>query len=417
MERIIIKGGRPLRGTVRVGGSKNAALPILGAGLLCPGETIIRDVPRLRDVEVMVSLLEYLGARVSRAENTLRINASAVRPRDVSEELMRRMRASNLVLGPLLSRFGTVCISQPGGCDIGLRPMDLHLKAIRKLGAGVREQKGFIRAAAPRLRGAEIHFDLPSVGATENAMMAAVLAEGVTILRNAAREPEIVDLQDFLNAMGARVTGAGSGEIRVRGVRRLHGAEHTVIPDRIEAGTHMIAAAMTGGEVEVANVVAAHVEPLLAKLEECGVRVTPGAGVIRIAVPRGLRAADVKTRPYPGFPTDMQPQFVALACLARGTAVITETVFENRFRHVPELQRMGADIRLEDRVAIVRGGTGLYGARVEATDLRAGAALVLAGLAAESTTIIESPQHIDRGYENLEGKYRDLGADIRRETG
>lgn len=415
MERIIIKGGRRLKGTVRVGGSKNAALPILGAGLLCPGETVIRDVPRLRDVEVMISLLEYLGARVSRDKNTLRIDASAVRPREVSEELMRRMRASNLVLGPLLSRFGAVCISQPGGCDIGLRPMDLHLKAVRKLGAEVSEKKGFIRAVACRLRGADIHFDLPSVGATENAMMAAVLAEGVTVLRNAAREPEIVDLQDFLNAMGARITGAGSGDIRVEGVSELYPAEHRVIPDRIEAGTHMIAAAITGGEVEVTNVVTAHVEPVLAKLEECGVGVTQNRDRVLVAANGRLRAADVKTLPYPGFPTDMQPQFVALSCVAAGTGVITETVFENRFKHVSELRRMGADIRLEDRTAIVRGGSGLYGAHVEATDLRAGAALVLAGLAAENTTVIESPEHIDRGYEDLERKYRDLGAEIRRE--
>lgn len=416
MEKIIIKGGNRLRGTIRVGGSKNAALPILGASLLCPGKTIIRDVPRLRDVEVMISLLEYLGARVSRVENTLSIDASAVRPLDVSEVLMRRMRASNLVLGPLLSRFGKVCISQPGGCDIGLRPMDLHLKAIRKLGAEVSEKKGFIRAAARRLRGIDIHFDLPSVGATENAMMAAVLAEGVTVLRNAAREPEIVDLQNFLNAMGARVTGAGSSEIRVEGVGELHSAEHKVIPDRIEAGTHMIAAAITGGEVEVTNVIPAHVEPVIAKLQECGVEVTEHKDSVRVVMQGRLQAADVKTLPYPGFPTDMQPQFVALCCLAEGTSVVTETVFENRFKHVPELRRMGADIRLEDRTAIVRGGAGLYGTHVQATDLRAGAALVLAGLAAENTTVVESPEHIDRGYEDLERKYRELGAEIRRET-
>ncbi len=414
MGRIIIRGGNRLKGTIRVGGSKNAALPILGASLLCPGVTVIKDVPRLRDVDVMISLLEYLGARVSRDGHTLHIDGRDVHPLDVSEELMRRMRASNLVLGPLLGRFGRVCISQPGGCDIGSRPMDQHLKAIRKLGAAINDRRGFIQADTVGLVGTDIHLDVPSVGATENTMMAAVLAKGVTVIRNAAREPEICDLQSFLNGMGARVAGAGTSVIRIQGVAELHPVEHVVIPDRIEAGTHMIAAAITGGDLEITNVIPEHVEPVVAKLQECGVDVSETENSVRVAVNRELQCADVKTMPYPGFPTDMQPQFISLCCLARGTSVITETIFENRYKHVPELRRMGADIRIEDRTAIVRGVLSLSGTHVATTDLRAGAALVLAGLAAENTTVIESPEHIDRGYDNLEQKYRLVGAEIYR---
>ncbi|MBU4534020.1 MAG: UDP-N-acetylglucosamine 1-carboxyvinyltransferase [Eubacteriales bacterium] len=415
MGRIIIRGGNRLKGTIRVGGSKNAALPILGASLLCPGVTVIGDVPRLRDVDVMISLLEYLGARVSRNGHTLHIDGSNVRPLDVSEELMRRMRASNLVLGPLLSRFGRVCISYPGGCDIGSRPMDQHLKAIRKLGADIVEQRGFIRSTSKGLVGRDIQFDVPSVGATENTMMAAVLAKGTTVIRNAAREPEISDLATFLNGMGAMVSGAGSSVIRITGVSEMSPVEHVVIPDRIEAGTHMIAAAVTGGDLSIINVVPEHVEAIIAKLQECGVDVTETENSVRVVAGGELLGGDVKTMPYPGFPTDMQPQFVALCALARGTSIITETIFENRFKHVPELRRMGADIRIEDRTAIVRGVPALSGTHVATSDLRAGAALVLAGLAAENTTVVESPEHIDRGYEDLEHKYRSVGADIHRE--
>ncbi|MEW6458454.1 MAG: UDP-N-acetylglucosamine 1-carboxyvinyltransferase [Bacillota bacterium] len=412
MERIIIKGGNRLKGTISVSGAKNAVLPILGASLLCGGESFIRNVPNLQDVEVMVELLEYLGARINREDHCLRIDNRNVASREIGEDLMRKMRASNLVLGPLLGRFRTVLISQPGGCNIGSRPMDLHLRGMRALGARIEERAGFIKADAARLVGADIYLDVPSVGATENIMMAASLARGRTTLRNAAREPEVVDLQSYLNQMGAKISGAGTDVIRIEGVESLNPCRHTVIPDRIEAGTYLVAAAITGGEVTVKSIIPEHVEPVLAKLREAGAEFEVTGDAVHIRCPERLRAIDVRTLPYPGFPTDMQPQFVALLSLADGTSTVTETIFENRFKHVPELRRLGADIRLEGNTAIIKGKKSLSGALVEASDLRAGAALVLAGLGAENTTIVEQIEHIDRGYEKLEEKYRNLGAEI-----
>lgn len=414
MDRFVIRGGNRLEGEVRVEGSKNAALPIMAATILCTGESVIRGVPDLRDIRMMADLLRRLGARVTWQESTLSIDTSNLTAVSVPETIMRRMRASNLVLGPLLARYGEVCISQPGGCNIGARPMDLHIRGLRALGASITERSGYITGKATRLVGTEIHLDVPSVGATENLMMAAVLAEGTTVIRNAAKEPEIVDLQNFVNRLGARVRGAGTGVIKIEGVRTLHPAEHHVIPDRIEAGTHMVAAAITRGDVLVTNVIPEHVEPVTAKLREMGAVVKIKDDGVRVRVDRRLKAVDVKTMPYPGFPTDMQPQMMALLTLADGASIVAETIFENRFKHVPELGRMGADIRVEGYTAIVRGVPRLTGACVEASDLRAGAALVLAGLAAENTTVVEQAEHIDRGYARLEEKYRLLGADITR---
>lgn len=327
---------------------------------------------------------------------------------------MRQMRASNLILGPLLARNGRVRLSKPGGCAIGSRPMDQHIKGLQEMGVKVKERHGYIEASAEQLKGASIYLDVPSVGATENLMMAAVLAKGTTTIYNAAREPEIIDLQNFLNKMGAKIRGAGMDVIRIEGVEKLYPTEHTVIPDRIEAGTHMVAAVMTQGDVEITNVIPEHLEPVSAKLRQGGAEVIIGDDYIRVKGRGPLRGLDCKTMPHPGFPTDMQPQFMALLSIAEGTSIITETIFENRFQHVDELRRMGAQITLEGRTAIIRGVETLEGAFVEATDLRAGAALFLAALAAEEATVLEKIGHIDRGYENLEEKYRNLGAKVLR---
>jgi UDP-N-acetylglucosamine 1-carboxyvinyltransferase len=328
--------------------------------------------------------------------------------------LMRKMRASNLILGPMIAKNGKVKISKPGGCAIGTRPMDQHIKGLKELGVTIREKHGYIEARAEKLRGGEIYLDIPSVGATENLMMAAVLAEGTTIIRNAAREPEIVDLQNLLNKMGAKVRGAGTHVIRIDGVPKLHSAEHAVIPDRIEAGTHMIAAVITGGDIVVENVVPEHISPVIAKLRQGGAEVTPNGDSVRVRQKGKFKALEIKTLAYPGFPTDMQPQFLALLTTAEGTSILTETIFENRFQHVAELMRMGARITVEGRTAIISGVPNLEGAFVEATDLRAGAALFLAALAAEEATVLEKVNHIDRGYEDLEAKYKALGAKLHR---
>lgn len=414
MDIIIINGGKRLTGKVRVNGSKNATLPIMAASLLFDGTTVIKGVPSLRDVFVMKEVLNYLGAKVEQQGDTFHIDASKVKPLEISEKLMRKMRASGLVLGSLLARFGRAFISYPGGCDIGSRPMDLHLKGLAALGTNIKDDAGMILAQSKRLVGADIHLDVPSVGATENIMMSAVLAEGVTLIRNAAREPEIVDLQNFLNNIGAQVTGAGTDVIRIGGVKELQPAVHTVIPDRIEAGTYMTAAAITGGDIILENVIPEHVEPVTAKLRETGVRVLTGERWIRVQGTERPRPVDIRTMPFPGFPTDMQPQMVALLSLASGVSIVTETIFENRFKHVAELKRMGCMIRIEGSTAIINGVSKIYGAHVEATDLRAGAALLLAGLAAEGQTVVEGTSHIDRGYEKIEERYRSLGADIQR---
>ena len=417
MAKLEIAGGVRLEGEVEVSGAKNSILPIMAASLLGREPCCLLEVPRLADVSTMQEVLEFLGAKVSWVGRTLWLDPREVRPREVPPGLMRRLRASNLVMGAVLGRFREVRVAYPGGCAIGSRPMDLHLKGFMALGAEIKEDHGFIEARARQLRGADIHLDFPSVGATENIMMAAVLAEGTTVIRNAAKEPEIVDLQNFLNRLGARVKGAGSDVIRIQGVKSLGGAEYQVIPDRIEAGTHLVAAAITRGRVVVRNVIPEHLEALMAKLREAGVRIEvldPPSALLVEAAGR-LRGVDCKTLPYPGFPTDMQPQMMALLATAEGTSVITESIFESRFKHVDELRRMGAQIKVEGRVAVVHGVPRLSGAVVEATDLRAAAALVLAGLAAENTTVLEGVEHLDRGYERLDLKYRALGATIIRE--
>ncbi|WP_366924822.1 UDP-N-acetylglucosamine 1-carboxyvinyltransferase [Metallumcola ferriviriculae] len=412
MEKLIIMGGTKLKGTVKVSGSKNAVLPIMAASLLCDGQTVIHNVPRLRDVLVMEQVLQFLGAKTSKEGSALTIDTRGVNPQRITEVLMRKLRASNLVMGPLIARYGEVQAAYPGGCAIGSRPMDLHTKGFQNLGVQVSEKFGYIYAKGNKLAGADIHLDVPSVGATENIMMAASLIHGETILHNAAREPEIVDLQNFLNLMGAKVTGAGMDVIRILGVNRLRPVEHEVIPDRIEAGTHMLAAAVTGGKMKLIDVIPEHVEPVIAKLREAGIEVQEKDNSIEIISRQRPGPIDIKTMPYPGFPTDMQPQMMVLMSISQGTGIVSESIFENRFRHVDELRRMGAHIKLEGNLGIIKGVPKLSGALVEAPDLRAGAALVLAGMAANDITVVENVHHIDRGYENLEQKYTDLGARI-----
>ncbi|MTI81404.1 MAG: UDP-N-acetylglucosamine 1-carboxyvinyltransferase [Firmicutes bacterium] len=398
---------------VKVNGSKNASLPILAGTLLCAGTVKVNNVPQLQDIKNMKDVLSYLGAQVTCDGKDIIVDGSKIQSLEISEDLMRRMRASNLVLGPLLSRFGFVKISYPGGCNIGSRPMNLHLKGLKAMGAEIKEKFGYITATTESgLKGAEIHLDVPSVGATENLMMAATLAKGTTVLRNTAKEPEVEDLQKFLNSMGAKISGAGTDSITIEGVDELKPAEHTVIPDRIEAGTYMIAAAVTKSDITLSNVIAEHLKPLIAKLKETGVEITINDDNVRVSGVERPKAVDIKTMPYPGFPTDMQPQMMALLTIAEGTSVITETIFENRFKHVAELRRMGADIQLEGNTAIVRGVPSLTGAYVEASDLRAGAALALAAMAAEDGTVLDSIEHIDRGYERIEKQYNSLGARI-----
>ena len=419
MEAIVIRGRNRLRGTVRISGAKNAVLPMLAATVLTAAECVLHQVPDLRDVKVMVDILKGLGAEIkeevdAEGRRTIRVKASKLVSTQVKEELTREMRSSIFLMGPLLGRSGRVMVSQPGGCAIGPRPIDLHLKGLQALGARIEEKHGYIYAKATSLSGNLIHLDFPSVGATENIMMAAVLSRGTTIIQNAAKEPEIVDLQNFLNSMGACIKGAGSSVIRVEGVDELGAVEHTVIPDRIETGTFMAAAAITGGELRLENVIPEHVEAITAKLREIGVIIHEDRDTIIVQAPERLRAVDFKTLPYPGFPTDMQPQMMACMAVAEGTSIITETIFENRFKHAGELRRMGANITTEGRTAIVRGVPRLTGASVEAPSLREGAALILAGLVAEGPTVMEGVHHLDRGYEALEVKLQKVGADIRR---
>jgi UDP-N-acetylglucosamine 1-carboxyvinyltransferase len=416
MSKIIVRGGRRLSGSVRNSGAKNAVLPILAASLLAEeGVSIIQDVPLLDDVLTMRQVLTSLGADLRRDGDAVTVDASSLNSFEPPYELVRKMRASFLVMGPLLTRFGQARISLPGGCAIGTRPIDQHLKGFEAMGAEIALGQGYIDARSNgRLKGAKIYLDVPSVGATQNIMMAAALAEGTTVIENAAREPEIVDLANFMNGMGAVVRGAGTSMIRVEGVDRLRGAEHTVIPDRVEAGTYMVAAAITGGDVLIEGAIADHLTPVISKLEEMGVEIRECENGIRVAVNRPLKAVDVKTLPHPGFPTDMQAQIMALLMVAEGTSVVTETVFENRFMHVEEFRKLQGQIRVEGRSAIVTGGARLVGAKVCATDLRAGAALILAGLAAEGETEITGVHHIDRGYLQITEKLAALGADIRR---
>ena len=413
MEKLVIKGGRPLHGRVRVSSAKNAVLPIIVATLLPDSPATIIDAPNLEDVRTISSVIESLGGSVIHKGSEMIFDTSMITKTEASYDLMSRMRASFLVMGPLLAKKRHAKIALPGGCMIGSRPIDLHLKAFEAMGAEITIGNGFVEALAPNgLKGATIYLDFPSVGATENILMAAVLAEGKTIIENAAEEPEIVDLVTFLSSMGANIKGAGTNVIRIEGVKHLYGASHTVIPDRIEAGTFIIAAAMVGGDVVIENVLTEHLKPLLAKLSEAGVVVEKEIDSVHIISQGRIKSADIKTLPYPGFPTDLQAQFMAMMTVGDGVSTITETVFENRFMHVGELCRMGADIRVEGRKAIVHGVPFLQGAFVRATDLRAGAALVLAGLAAHGVTEIGDLHHIDRGYDHLVEKLRGLGADI-----
>ena len=421
MEQLVIHGGNPLRGRVKIGGAKNAVLPIIAAALLgSRGVSVLDDVPALEDVYTISSVLRSLGVKADYAakEHRLTIDASRIETVSAPYELVRKMRASFLIMGPLLAREGHAEISLPGGCAIGTRPIDLHLKGFEALGAEIDITQGAIHASAPHgLKGARIYFDFPSVGATENVMMAASCAEGQTILENPALEPEIVDLANYLNVMGAHIRGAGTNQIKIDGVPGLKAASYTIIPDRIEAGTYMVAAAMTGGDVFIENAISEHLKPVVAKLTEAGAQIEEDIAGIRVRADGSMKAIDLKTLPYPGFPTDMQAQFMAMLAVAEGTSVVTETVFENRFMHVDELVRMGAQIRVDGRTATVEGGRVLKGAAVRATDLRAGAAMVLAGLVAEGETRVGYIHHIDRGYDDLVAKLVALGADIRRTEG
>ena len=415
MEKLIIQGGTKLTGTVKVSGAKNAVLPIIAASLLGSTPSRLLEAPNLEDVRTISEVIAHLGVPVGYEADALVIDSANITTCEAPYELVRKMRASFLVMGPLLARFGRAKISLPGGCAIGTRPIDLHLKGFEALGAEIELGHGYVEARAPHgLTGARIYLDFPSVGATENILMAAAMAKGQTILENPAEEPEIVDLANFLNAMGARVRGAGTNVIRIEGAPELKGCTHTVIPDRIEAGTYMVGAAITDGDVYIENALTEHLKPVVAKLKEAGAKIEEDVDGVRVCGTGRLRSIDIKTLPYPGFPTDMQAQMMALMTVARGTSVITETVFENRFMHVDELKRMGANIKIEGRSAVVEGVSTLQGCPVKATDLRAGAALVLAALAASGQTEIGYLHHIDRGYDNLVKKLQGLGADIKR---
>lgn len=415
MEKIIVRGGKQLNGTVKVEGAKNAVLPIIAATLLASkGKSKLDNVPRLSDVYTINEVLKYLNADVQFENGQVTVDASGAITSDAPFEYVRKMRASVVVMGPLLARTGSAKVALPGGCAIGSRPVDLHLKGFEAMGAVVNIENSYIEATAEKLTGAKIYLDFPSVGATQNIMMAATLAEGTTVIENVAREPEIVDLANFLNQMGARVVGAGTEVIRIEGVKELVATEHNIIPDRIEVGTFMIAAAITGGNVLIEDAVPEHISSVIAKLEEMGVQIIEEEKGIRVIAPEKLKAVDVKTMPHPGFPTDMQAQMTVIQMLSEGTSLMTETVFENRFMHVEEMRRMNADMKIEGHSVIISGPAKLQGAEVAATDLRAAAALILAGLVAEGYTQVTELKYLDRGYFNFHKKLQALGADIER---
>ena len=413
MDKIVITGGRRLEGEVRISGAKNAALPILISALLTEGPNTFHNVPDLVDIKTVKKLLASFGVRMEGGE-TLSLDATHLTRCEASYDLVRTMRASILVLGPLVARLGEARVSLPGGCAIGARPVNLHIKALQEMGAEVELRDGYVEARCPRLNGAEIYFDISTVTGTENILMAACLARGTTVLKNAAREPEIVNLAQVLTGMGARIDGAGTDEIRIEGVERLHPVEAAVIPDRIEAGTFMIAAGMTGGNIRLTGCDPTHLDALITKLRDTGMSIVPLADGLQAVGAARIRSVDITTLPYPGFPTDLQAQMMAYMTAASGLSVITETVFENRFMHVSELLRMGADIQIQGNSAVVKGTPGLRGAKVMATDLRASASLILAGLMAEGRTELLRVYHIDRGYQQIEKKFSALGADIRR---
>jgi UDP-N-acetylglucosamine 1-carboxyvinyltransferase len=418
MDKFVIRGGNPLLGTVRISGAKNAALPAMAAALLTEEPVILENIPQVHDIETTRKLLAAMGAEVElgygRAHHRTSLCCRNLSSPEASYELVKTMRASTLVLGPLVARCGRARVSLPGGCAIGARPIDLHIKGLERLGAKITQDHGYVEAQVDRLRGAEVVFDKITVTGTEDLLMAATLAEGETTLQNCAREPEVADLADLLNKMGARIEGAGTATIRVQGVERLHGARHRIIPDRIEAGTFVIAAVLTGGDLLVTGCNPHHLDVLLQKLKEVGAKIAANSESVRIMGDGPFKASDLVTQEYPGFPTDMQAQYMALATQAEGSSVITENIFENRFMHAQELVRMGANIKIEGRRAIVRGKTPLSAAAVLASDLRASASLVLAALVADGETIIDRVYHIDRGYENIEEKLRGVGAQIRR---
>jgi len=418
MDKFVVRGGNPLLGTVRISGAKNAALPAMAAALLTDEPVILENIPQVRDIETERKLLAAMGAEVElgygRAQHRTTICCSDLVNPEASYELVKTMRASTLVLGPLLARMGEARVSLPGGCAIGARPINLHLKGLEKLGARITQEHGYIQARATRLKGARVVFEKVTVTGTEDLLMAATLAEGETVLENCAREPEVVDLAALLSKMGAQIEGAGTQTIRVRGVEKLRGARHRIIPDRIEAGTFIVAGALTGGDLLVTACDPRHLGALLQKLEECGVTVRTNGDSVRVVSNGPLKSADMVTEEYPGFPTDMQAQYMALATQADGSSVVTENIFENRFMHAQELVRMGADVKIEGSRAVVRGRTPLSGAAVQASDLRASASLVLAALVADGETIIDRVYHIDRGYEHIEEKLRGVGAQIRR---
>ncbi|MDH4162941.1 MAG: UDP-N-acetylglucosamine 1-carboxyvinyltransferase [Nitrospirota bacterium] len=414
MKSIVINGGRKLSGEVSISGSKNAALPIIAASLLCEGEHRIANVPSLVDVKTLAKIMRNMGVSVELTDHEAVIDSTRLASPEAPYDLVRTMRASVLVLGPLVARFGKARVSLPGGCAIGARPVNLHIMGLEKMGAEVSIEHGYIEAKAKRLSGAQIYFDIVTVTGTENLMMAAALADGETVLENAAKEPEVVDLANALIQMGARIEGAGTDIIRIKGVEKLRPMDHRVLPDRIETGTFIIAGAITSGNIVIRNCAPQHLDALLSKVSEAGAQIAVDKDIIRVTGTGGIKPVNVKTLPHPGFPTDMQAQIMSLMCLARGTSVINETIFENRFTHVAELRRMGADIVIEGGSAIVKGVPKLLGAPVMATDLRASASLILAGLAAEGQTVISRIYHLDRGYEDIEGKLSALGADVKR---
>ena len=414
MDKLLIEGGARLSGEIAISGAKNAALPILCAALLTAEPVTFRNVPRLNDIDTLLELLGQMGVGIARDGDAVTLDASGLNNPVAPYEMVKTMRASILVLGPLVARCGEARVSLPGGCAIGARPVDQHIKGLQAMGAEVRVEHGYVHATVPRLKGARLFTDMVTVTGTENLMMAAALADGETVIENAAREPEVVDLANCLVAMGAQISGAGSDVIRIRGVERLHGATHRIMPDRIETGTYLCAAAVTGGSVRLTGTSSCYLDAVIDKLMDAGCEVVSERDAIRLSAPARLNAVSLRTAPYPAFPTDMQAQFMAINAVAKGVAMIRETIFENRFMHAVELQRLGADIRIDGNTAVVQGVAKLEGATVMATDLRASASLVVAGLVAEGETVIERIYHLDRGYERLEAKLAALGAQVRR---
>ena len=412
MSEYIIKGGRKISGEVTISGSKNAALPIIAASIVNKGKTTLYNVPNIHDTQMMFEILNKIGGKVTQKNNKIIIETSKINKYEIPEELMRQMRSSVIFAGSLVGRYKKATFSYPGGCDIGTRPIDLHLKAFEKLGINIQKNYGNISCICDKITGEKIDLDFPSVGATENAILASCLGEGKTIITNAAREPEIIDLQNFLNKMGAKIKGAGSNKIEINGVKQLKDVSYNIMPDRIETGTFLCIAAMTGGSLKLKNADATHITPVINKLEESGCKIETYKNTIQIEGPKKLKAVDIKTMPYPGFPTDMQSIFATTMTVAKGTSVIVENIFENRYKYTQELVRMGAKIKVEGKTAVIKGVRKLYGANVKATDLRGGASVVMAGIAAKGITKVENIEYILRGYEKFDKKLQNIGVDI-----